>query len=194
MASTRQHPGSLAGPLLLHALAENWWKIFLRGAVAIVFGVLSFMWPGATLLALTFLWGAYAFADGAFALWAAISGKGATGPRWWLAIVGITGLVAGALTFFWPGMTTLVLLMFIAAWSIIVGVMQIVGAIRLRKEMEGEWLLVLSGLLSIAFGGVMISQPAAGAVAAVWLLASFAIALGVIYVALALRLRKHKPT
>jgi uncharacterized membrane protein HdeD (DUF308 family) len=192
MATTHLHPGPLTG-LLLQGLAQNWWMMLLRGVVAMLFGVLAFMWPGATLLALTFLWGAYALADGVLSLWAAISGRGAASPRWWLAIVGIAGVIAGGLTFFWPGMTALVLLTFIAVWSIIVGVMQIVGAIRLRKEIEGEWLLVLSGLVSIAFGVVMISQPLAGAIAVVWLLGSFAIALGVIYVALALQLRKYKP-
>ena len=100
--------------------------------------------------------------------------------------------VRSPVAFFWPGLTALVLLMFIASWSIIVGVMQIVGAIQLRKEIEGEWLLVLSGLLSIAFGIMLIVQPDAGAVAVVWIIGWYAILAGCIGIGLAFRLKKFK--
>src|SRR5215470_6139625 len=100
---------------LVRALAENWWLLLLRGVASILFGVLAFMWPGLTVVALIFLWGAYAIVDGGIALWAAISGRGAEiAPRWWLAIVGIVGLLAGLVAFASPGLTALVLLMFIA--------------------------------------------------------------------------------
>jgi uncharacterized membrane protein HdeD (DUF308 family) len=191
MTATHSHLEHVAAPLL-HGLAQNWWMLLLRGAVAILFGVLAFMSPGATVIALLLVWGAYALVDGMLALWTALAGKTAPGPRWWLAIAGAAGVAAGLLTFFWPAKTLLVLLMFIAAWAIVVGVMQIIGAIRLRKEIDGEWLLVLSGLVSVAFGVLMISQPAVGALAAVWLMGSYAIVIGVTYIALALRLRKHR--
>ncbi len=162
-------------------------------ACAIAFGALAFLWPGLTLLTLIFLWGFYAISDGVLALWAAIAGKGGEiAPRWWLAVVGIAGILAGLLTFVWPGMTALVLLMFIASWAIVIGVLQIWGAIRLRKEIEGEWLLGLSGLLSVAFGIIMFAQPGAGALAVVWLIGWFAILAGCIYIALAFQLKKHK--
>ena len=178
---------------LLSALAENWWLLLLRGIVAIVFGILAFVWPGITLLSLTLLWGAYALADGVLALWAAISGKGAEiASRWWLAVVGIAGILAGLLTFGLPGTAMQVLLIFISSWAIVIGAMQIWGAIQLRKEIEGEWLLIVSGLLSIAYGIILIVQPAAGALALVWLIGWYAILLGVDYVALAVRLRKYK--
>ena len=178
---------------LLSALAENWWLLLLRGIAAIVFGILAFVWPGITLLSLTLLWGAYALADGVLALWAAISGKGAEiTPRWWLAVVGIAGILAGLLTFGLPGTAMQVLLIFISSWAIVIGAMQIWGAIQLRKEIEGEWLLIVSGLLSIAYGIILIVQPAAGALALVWLIGWYAILLGVDYVALAVRLRKYK--
>ncbi len=193
--STQTHPSPtpLAGPALLGALAENWWLLLLRGIAAIAFGFLAFFWPGLTLLTLIFLWGAYAIVDGVFALWSVISGKGGEmQSRWWLAIVGLSGVIAGILAFAWPGITGLILLFFIAGWAIATGVFQIVGAIRLRKEIEGEWLLVLGGLLSIAFGVLLIVWPGVGALAVAWVIAWFAIAIGCIYIALAFRLKKYK--
>jgi uncharacterized membrane protein HdeD (DUF308 family) len=195
MTSTQVQPGPTS-PLdfpLLRSLADNWWLLLLRGIVAILFGILAFVWPGITLLTLIFFWGAYAVADGIFALWSAISGKGGElGSRWWLALVGICGVVAGLLAFVLPGVTALVLLLFIAAWAIVTGVLQVWGAIRLRKEIEGEWLLILSGLLSVAFGLVLVAWPGAGVLAVIWLIGAFAIVEGVIYAALSFRLKKHK--
>jgi uncharacterized membrane protein HdeD (DUF308 family) len=179
--------------LALRELAENWWLLLLRGIAAIAFGLLAFSWPGLTLLTLVLMWGIYAIADGILALWAAIASKGGgMAPRWWLAVVGIAGILAGALAFVWPGMTALVLLMFIASWAIVIGVLQIWGAIRLRKEIEGEWLLGLSGVLSVAFGVIMFAQPGAGALAVVWLIGWFAIVAGCVYIGLAFQLKKHK--
>ena len=128
MSSTQfqpSHPSPFLG-LALRELAENWWLLLLRGIAAIGFGVLAFIWPGLTLLTLTFMWGFYAIADGVLALWAAIAGKGGQiAPRWWLAVVGIAGILAGLLAFVWPGMTALILLMFIASWAIVIGVLQV---------------------------------------------------------------------
>ena len=195
MSNTHIQPGR-PSPFLglaLRELAENWWLLLLRGIAAIAFGALAFVWPGITLLALTLMWGFYAIADGVLALWAAIASKGGEiAPRWWLAVVGIAGILAGALTFVWPGMTALVLLMFIASWAIVIGVLQIWGAIRLRKEIEGEWLLGLSGLLWVAFGVIMFVQPGAGALALIWWIGSFAILAGCVYIALAFQLKKYK--
>ena len=195
MSSTQIQPGRpspLLG-LLLRELAENWWLLLLRGIAAIAFGILAFGWPGLTLLALTLMWGIYAIADGVLALWAAIASKGGEiAPRWWLAIVGIAGVIAGLLTFVWPGMTALILLIFIASWAIVIGVLQIWGAIRLRKEIEGEWLLGLSGVLWVAFGVIMFVRPGAGALALIWWIGSFAILAGCVYIALAFQLKKYK--
>jgi uncharacterized membrane protein HdeD (DUF308 family) len=183
----------LAGAAMLHALADNWWLLLLRGIAAIIFGILAFMWPLLTLLTLTFLWGAYALVDGVFALWEAIAGRGGhMGARFWLAIVGIAGIIAGLLAFAWPGITAFVLLMFIAAWAIVTGLFEIWGAIQLRKEIEGEWLLILSGLLSVAFGVILLARPGVGALAVVWLIGWYAILAGAVYIALAFRLKKHK--
>lgn len=180
----------LGSPLLLHALARNWWLLLLRGIAAIAFGVLAFFWPGLTLVSLILLYGAFALVDGVIAVIAAIRGD-APAARWWLAIVGLLGIAAGIVTFMWPGMTALVLLFIIAFWAIAVGVAQIIGAIRLRKEIVNEWLLVLSGALSVLFGAAIMSRPGAGALAIVWVIGTYAILAGALYIGLALRLRKH---
>ena len=191
--TTRTHPSSSSPLALLPALAENWLLLLLRGIVTIAFGVLAFIWPGLTLLTLIFLWGAYAIADGVFALGAAVSNKGGEiAPRWWLALIGLAGILVGLLAFVWPAITAQVLLVFIASWAILTGALQIWGAIQLRKEIDVEWMLVLSGLLSIALGVALLARPGVGALAVIWLIGSFAILVGCIYVSLALWLKKHK--
>ena len=182
--------GPLIGRALLHSLAKNWWLLLLRGIAAVIFGVLAFAWPGLTLLTLILLYGAYAFSDGVIAIIAAIKGE-APGARWWLATVGILGIAVGALTFIMPGMTALILLFTIGGWAVAIGVLQIIGAIRLRHEIDNEWLLVLSGVVSVLFGIAIISQPAAGALGLVWLIGTYAVIAGVLYIGLALRLRKY---
>jgi uncharacterized membrane protein HdeD (DUF308 family) len=182
------------GSVLLAPLADNWWLVLLRGIAAIAFGVLAFFWPGLTLLTLTFLWGFYTIADGVFSLWAGLSGTGTTrtSSRWWLALIGVVSIVAGGLAFFYPGMTQFVLLIFIASWAIVIGILSIVGAIQLRKELDDEWLMILGGLVSIGFGVLVFLMPGAGALSLVWIIAWYAVFAGVTYIALAFRLRKHK--
>lgn len=183
-------PGTVRMRPMLDALARNWWLILLRGVLAILFGVLAFIWPGITLLTLVFLYGAFALIDGVLSLAASIRG-GTPVPRWWLALVGVFGIAAGVLTVFWPQITALVLLMFIAAWAIVTGVLQIFGAIKLRHEIEGEWLLIASGVLSVTFGALLVLWPGAGALAMVLVIGAFAIMYGALLIGFALRLRKH---
>src|SRR6516164_5727863 len=183
----------LAGGMLLSSLADNWWLLLLRGLSAIAFGILAFFWPGLTLLTLILLWGVYALCDGVFALGAAIFAKGGDmGPRWWLALAGIVSIFAGAVTFLYPGMTALVLLMFIAAWAIIIGLLQIWGAIEWRKVLDDAWLLALNGVLAVAFGAILFAWPGSGAVALVWMIGWFALVFGCLNVALSFRLKKFK--
>jgi uncharacterized membrane protein HdeD (DUF308 family) len=182
--------GLAPGATLLHALAKNWWLEVLRGVAAIIFGVLAFVWPGITLFTLVLLWGAYALVDGVLAIAAAVTGNNPM-PRWWLAIVGLAGIGAGILTFVYPGLTAFILLIFIAVWAIVLGIFEIYGAIKLRKEIEGEWLLILNGALSIVFGLVLLYRPGAGALAVVWIIGAYAVILGIIYVMFGLKLRKH---
>jgi uncharacterized membrane protein HdeD (DUF308 family) len=176
---------------MLHDLAKNWWLILLRGVCGIIFGVLTFLWPAISLVTLVLLYGAFAFADGLFALAAALIGsKGlAPGSRWWLALVGLLGIAAGLVTLFWPGVTAFVLLLFIAGWAIATGVLQIVGAVQLRKEIDNEWWLIASGALSVLFGLVLAFQPGVGALSLILVIGAFAIVYGAMLVMLALRLR-----
>lgn len=187
---TDRQTGVGLGSALVHALAKNWWLLLLRGIAAIIFGLLAFAWPGLTLLTLILLYAAYALVDGVLAIIAAITG-GASGSRWWLAIVGLLGIAVGLVTFLTPGLTALVLLFFIAGWAIATGVLQIIGAITLRKEIDNEWLLILGGIISVLFGVSMMFAPGAGALALVWVIGAYSVVMGVIFVALAFRLRKH---
>ena len=134
---TSTHPLPTAGDRpMLHALAQNWWLVLLRGVCAVIFGLLTFVLPGVTLATLILLYGAFVLVDGVTSLIAAIRG-GAPAPRWWLAIVGLLGIAAGLLTFFYPGLTALVLLYFIAFWAIATGVMADTGSRGRRLTWAG---------------------------------------------------------
>lgn len=174
--------------MMLSVYTGSWWAMVLRGIAAIAFGILAFVWPGITLAALIFLWGAYALVDGAFSIAAGIKSHGEY-KRWWLLLLeGILGIAAGIVAFVMPGITALILLILIAAWAIVTGVFEIAAAIQLRKEIRGEWLLALAGVASVLFGVAMFLNPAAGALAVVWLIGVYALVFGVLLVALGLRL------
>ena len=170
-------------------VSRYWWVIALRGAVAILFGVLAFAWPGVTLQALVLLFGAYAVVDGAVAIIVGIKEYGER-ERWWATLLGgLVSLAAGIVTFMMPGLTALTLLTLIAIWAVMRGIFEIVAAIRLRKEIEGEWLMALSGALSIAFGLYLFAFPGSGAVAVVWWIGAYAVAIGLMLVVLGFRAR-----
>jgi uncharacterized membrane protein HdeD (DUF308 family) len=174
---------------LANLVSRYWWAIALRGAVAILFGVLAFAWPGLTLSALILLFGAYAVVDGVAAIVMGIKEYGER-ERWWATLLGgIVSLGAGIITFLMPGITTLTLLTVIAIWAIFRGILEIVAAIRLRHVIQGEWLLGLGGALSILFGLFMLAFPGAGALAVVWWIGAYAVALGIMLVALGFRAR-----
>jgi uncharacterized membrane protein HdeD (DUF308 family) len=175
---------------LARALAKNWWLILLRGICAVIFGVLTFAWPGVTLAVLVLFYGAFAFVDGLLALIAAVMG-GQPAPRWWLAIVGVLGIAVGIVTLMMPGMTALVLLYFIAFWAIMIGAMQVTGAIRLRKEIDNEWMLIASGILSVVFGIILLVAPGAGALGLLFVIGVYAVIHGIMLITLAMRLRRH---
>ena len=184
----------LIASALLGRLAENWWLLLLRGLAAIAFGVIAFLWPGITLVALTYLFGIYAIVDGVVAIWAAFNLPGEAGPRWWLGLSGVVSILAGIAAFVYTGMTALVLLVFIAVWAIIIGVLQLYAAIQLWKVIDNDWWLILSGLLSIAFGAVLIAWPSTGALALIWTIAWFALFFGCLFIGLAFELKKFKRT
>ena len=183
------------GQTVLPVLSRNWWALALRGLAAIIFGILAFVWPGITLWALILLFGAYMLVDGVFAIVAAarVAGEAA---RWWLLLVeGILGVLAGIVAFVWPGLTALALLYFVAAWAIVTGIFEIVGAIRLRREIEGEWALILGGALSVLFGVLLVAVgPGVGLLSLVWLIGVYAVAFGVLLLILAFRVRNERST
>jgi uncharacterized membrane protein HdeD (DUF308 family) len=171
------------------ALPRNWWAVVLRGIAGVLFGVITFFTPGISLTALVLLYGAYAFVDGVFAIASAIRRHGST-DRWWVLLLeGIFGVAAGLVAFFWPGITALALLYLIAAWSLVTGIMEVGAAVRLRKVITGEWLLALSGILSIGLGVLLALFPLPGALAVVLWIGAYAIVSGSLLIALGFRLR-----
>lgn len=175
---------------LAQTLSRNWWLVLLRGLAAITFGVLAWTQPAISAMALVMLIGAYLLVDGVLGTWAAIVSR-KTYDDWGLLLLwGLIGIVVGGLTFFVPQLTALAIMFYIAIWAIASGVLQIIAAIRLRKEIQGEWMLVLGGLASVAFGVILMAQPLAGALVLLWLIASFALIYGVLMVLFSLRLRR----
>ena len=175
---------------LTRILSRHWWVLLVRGLLAITFGLIAWFQPEITAASLVLLFGVFAFSDGVFAIWQAFSGRNDHDDWWVLLLEGLLGIGAGLLTFFVPVVTAIALLVFIAAWAIARGLMQIIVAIRIRKEIEGEWILILGGLASLVFGVILLTNPEAGALGLLWVIAFYAITIGVILVALALRVRK----
>ncbi|HEY1977119.1 MAG TPA: HdeD family acid-resistance protein [Candidatus Baltobacteraceae bacterium] len=177
--------------MLLHALARNWWALLIRGIAAVIFGILALVWPGATWVAIGILFGAYALVDGVFAIIAAVRAA-ETHERWWpLVIEGAIGLIIAAITFYDVGITILALYFTIAAWALLTGIMEIVAAMQLRKQLASEMWLILGGVLSILFAVLMWWRPIAGAVAVAWIIGIYAIVFGIMMIGLSLRLRTH---
>jgi uncharacterized membrane protein HdeD (DUF308 family) len=173
---------------MLDQMSRDWWIIALQGVAAIVFGVLALVLPGITLLALVFLFGAYAIVDGVLALTRGLR-RGGEGPDWWRIAQGVVGIGAGLVAFVMPDITALALLVVIAAWAIVSGAIELVAAYQLRDAIRGEWLLALDGVLTILLGVLLIVFPGAGALALVWLIGAYAIVSGVVVLVEAFRLR-----
>lgn len=177
-------------PSMSVMLRRSWWVLLLRGAAAIVFGVLTWMQPAASAAALVLIFGAYVFVDGVLGVYSAIKSRNES-RHWWMVLLwGLTGVVFGVLTVINPAITALVLTIYIGVWALITGVVEIVAALRLRKEIEGEWLLVLGGLISVLFGAFVLAQPGAGMMAMLWVIATYAVIFGVLMVLLAFKVKK----
>lgn len=177
---------------MLLTLARNWWLVLVRGLCAIAFGILAFVWPGLTILTLAIMWGIYAIADGVTALGLAAVGRRVGAPAWWLIVAGALGIVAGVIAILHPGLAIYVLLLFLGFWAIARGIMEIVAAIALRREVANEFMLLLCGAVSILFGFMVVARPGAGALAIVWLIGTLAIIYGIFETALSIRLRQLK--
>ena len=173
---------------MYNMLSRNWGLVVLRGAIAILFGFVALLLPALALQTLLLLFAFYAFADGIIALWTAIQHRAEKG--WWVHLLeGVVGILAGILTVAYPGITALILLYIIAAWAIMTGVFEIWAAIELRREIQGEFWLGLSGALSVIFGIVLIVAPGTGALAVVWLIGAYAVIFGITMVILGFQLR-----
>lgn len=177
---------------LIRVMAANWWVVLLRGIAAILFGIVALVWPGLTVLALLWVFGAYAVFDGVMAVVTAFQRR-ASDEQWWAwALEGALSIAIGLMAIFWTGATALAFIIWMAIWGVVAGIFRIVAAIRLRREIEGEWTLGLSGLLLIFWGVLMAVLPAAGLLSIAWLIGTFAILIGVVLVFLSLRLRRVK--
>jgi uncharacterized membrane protein HdeD (DUF308 family) len=171
-------------------LAGNWWTFVLRGIVAILFGIMAIVMPGMALVTLVLLFGVYAMIEGVLNLIAAFQREAGEGRTWWsLLFQGVLSIIAALVAFLLPGLTALGLLLVIAFWAITRGIVELVAAVRLRKQIRGEWMLALSGILSIVFGVLVAMFPGAGALAVVLWIGVYAIVLGVLLIALGTRLR-----
>ena len=161
----------------------------IRGVAAIIFGVMAFVYPGLTVAVLVLLFGAWVLVDGVFRVVGAI-GHRASDPEWGFhLIIGILGIIIGFLTFHAPRITALALVIYIAAWALMIGATEIALAIKLRREIKGEWFLILMGLVSILFAIMLLWNPIPGALALVWLIGSYAIVFGILGIILGFRLR-----
>jgi uncharacterized membrane protein HdeD (DUF308 family) len=176
---------------MLGLVAHDWWVFAIRGIAAIVFGIAAFIWPAATLTVLVFLFGAYVLVDGAAMLVALARGDAvARRHAWAVGIIGVLGIVAGIVTFVWPGLTAVSLLYLVAVWAIATGVFQVIAAIALRSELEGELWMVIGGVASIVFGALLVAFPGNGLLTLVWLVGIWSVVFGVSSLALAYRFRK----
>lgn len=174
---------------MVKVLTRSWWAVALGGAAAILFGILTFIWPGAAALVLLALFGAFALVEGIFSIVTAAEGVAHHQTWIWPALRGIAGIAAGIITFVWPARTLLALVYIIAAWAIVTGIFEIVAAVHLRREMANEWLLILAGALSVLFGIILVLiGPGAAVLTVVWLIGTYAIIVGALRIALAFRL------
>lgn len=173
---------------MLRLLGRHWWIVALRGLLAVIFGVVALIWPTTTVHALVILFGIYAVVDGLFSLFSALTSRRRGG--WWLLLIeALAGIAAGIAAFIWPQVTALVLLYLIAAWAFLTGILELIAAFMLRRQVEGEWALGLAGAISIVLGLLLALRPSSGLVAVVWFIGAYAIVFGILLVVLGLRLR-----
>ena len=172
---------------MLNALTTNWWAWLIRGILAIIFGVIAFTQPTTTALALVYVFGIYAIAEGILNIWAALSGK--ADSRFWYIIWGLISIIAGIIAFANPILTGLTLVIVIGAWAIVTGIFEIIAGIKLRDEIEGEFWLILGGILSVIFGILIWRNVAVGALTIVSLIGIYAILFGITLIALAFKVK-----
>jgi uncharacterized membrane protein HdeD (DUF308 family) len=171
----------------------HWWALALRGAIAILFGLACGLRPDISLQALILLFGAYALVDGVFSIVGVFGGAREGTPRWLLFLEGVAGILAGLIAFVLPGLTAILLLYLIAAWAIVTGIFEIAMAIRLRREISGQWAMIVGGVLSVLFGVILaVIGPVAGLFSLIWLIGIYAVAFGIMLLITAFRIRKQR--
>jgi uncharacterized membrane protein HdeD (DUF308 family) len=176
--------------MLADILSRYWWMTLLRGLFWILFGIVLFARPGISLLSLTLALGVILFIDGVINVANALSGRKEHDDWWVLLLVGLAGIGVGILTFYNPQATALAVVFYVAIWAIATGLLEIVAAIRLRRQIEGEVWLALAGIASVVFGVLLVARPRAGALTILWLIGFYAVAFGVVLLLLAFRLRR----
>ncbi|WP_437478219.1 HdeD family acid-resistance protein [Sorangium sp. So ce1014] len=170
-------------------IVRNWWAPVLRGVFAVLFGAFTLAVPRISLKALILVFGVYAVAEGVTSIIGAVRG-GDERRRWWVLLLeGIVGVGIGLIALLLPGITAVALVFWIGAWAILRGALEIGLAIRLRDHIEGEWLLGLAGVLSIALGVLMFASPGVGALVMIVWIGAYALVFGVFLIALGIRLR-----
>src|SRR5437762_3388418 len=175
--------------MIIETLKRHWWVPVIRGIAAIVFGVIAFTHPLMAAATLVIFFGAWVLVDGVFRVIGAI-GHRASDPDWgWQLFIGILGIIIGFLTFHAPAVTALALVIYIAAWALMIGATEISMAIKLRREIKGEWFLILMGLASIVFAALRLWNPLAGAAARICIMAWYAVIFGVLAIVFGFRLR-----
>lgn len=171
----------------MEQLSSVWWLVLIRGIFGIIFGLIALIWTENALLALIFVFGAFALVEGAFALYRGFSGD--TYNRGWLIFIGIVGVIAGIVAFIRPGLAGLTLLYIVAFWAIFTGVTGIVAGIRMRKVITNEWMFIVSGALTLLFGILLVIWPLSGALSLVWLLGLFSLIYGIALVVLSFKVK-----
>jgi uncharacterized membrane protein HdeD (DUF308 family) len=174
-------------------LTRYWWVLVLRGVIAILLGLMAFARPGLTLAAFIIWFGAYALVDGALEIYQALAGRRRQDDDWWIVLLtGVAGVLVGIVTFRAPAITAVGLLLYVAAWALAKGVLEVVAAIRLRSVIQGEIWLGLAGVASIAFAVLLMMYPLAGILGLLWVVAAYGIVFGVMMVALGFRVRARR--
>ena len=174
--------------MLLETYKRHWWVPVLRGVAAIIFGIIAFTHPVMAAATLVLFFGAWVLIDGIFRIVGAIRDRSDSDWGWQL-VIGILGVMVGLLTFHAPGITALALVIYIAAWVLMIGATEIALAIKMRREIKGEWFLILMGLASIIFAGLLLWNPIAGAAALIWIIAWYAVIMGVLAIVFGFHLR-----
>ena len=170
---------------MLDLLSRRWWWILVRGIAAILFGIACFVWPGRVALSLVFVFGVYAIIDGAAMI---VFGR-KLGNWFWYALAGIVSMLAGVIAIAFPVFTAGALVMVIGLWAIFSGIFQIMAGWSIRKDVEGEWVLFVGGVLAILFGILLFLRPGAGAAGIVWLIGMFLILFGILQIILSFKLK-----